>query len=51
MPVERRSQAERRAATMSRVLAATIDCLVDQGYAKTSTRDIAGRAGVTLGAL
>jgi AcrR family transcriptional regulator len=33
------------------VLAATIDCLVDQGYANTSTRDIAGRAGVTLGAL
>jgi AcrR family transcriptional regulator len=33
------------------VLAATIDCLVDRGYANTSTRDIAGRAGVTLGAL
>ncbi|MGV0742921.1 TetR/AcrR family transcriptional regulator [Mycolicibacterium sp. XJ870] len=33
------------------MLAATIDCLVDKGYAHTSTRDIAGRAEVTLGAL
>jgi AcrR family transcriptional regulator len=47
----RRTQAERRATTKSRVLAATIDCLVEQGYANTSTRDIARRAGVTLGAL
>ncbi|MGV0812850.1 TetR/AcrR family transcriptional regulator [Mycolicibacterium boenickei] len=47
----RRTQAERRAATELRLLTATIDCLVDQGYANTSTRDIAGRAGVTLGAL
>lgn len=47
----RRTQAERRAATESRLLAATIECLLEQGYANTSTRDIAGRAGVTLGAL
>jgi AcrR family transcriptional regulator len=33
------------------VLAATIECLVDRGYANTSTRDIAARAGVTVGAL
>jgi AcrR family transcriptional regulator len=33
------------------VLAATIDCLVERGYANTSTRHIAARAGVTLGAL
>ena len=33
------------------MLAATIDCLVERGYANTSTRHIAARAGVTLGAL
>jgi AcrR family transcriptional regulator len=33
------------------VLTATIDCLVERGYANTSTRHIAARAGVTLGAL
>lgn len=51
MSTARRTQAERRAATRSRVLAATIGCLVDKGYANTSTRDIAARAGVTIGAL
>ena len=51
MAAERRTQAERRAATRSRVLDATIDCLVTRGYANTSTRHIAARAGVTLGAL
>ncbi|MHC9292987.1 TetR/AcrR family transcriptional regulator [Mycobacterium sp. LTG2003] len=50
-PELRRTQAERRAETESRLLAATISCLVDRGYANTSTRDIARRAGVTLGAL
>ena len=33
------------------MLDATIDCLVTRGYANTSTRHIAARAGVTLGAL
>jgi AcrR family transcriptional regulator len=33
------------------VLAATIDCLVERGYANTSTRHIAKRADVTVGAL
>jgi AcrR family transcriptional regulator len=51
VPAERRSQAERRAATRARVLAATIECLVERGYANTSTRHIAARADVTLGAL
>jgi AcrR family transcriptional regulator len=49
--VPRQTQAQRRAATKSRVLAATIDCLVELGYANTSTRHIARRAGVTIGAL
>ena len=51
MPDPRRSQAERRADTRAKVLAATIDCLVDQGYAHTSTRHIAKRAGLTVGAV
>lgn len=51
MPPLRRTQAERRAATRSRVLEATIDCVVEYGYADTSTRRIAERAGVTVGAL
>lgn len=49
--MERRTQAERRAAMKERVLAATIDCLVERGYANTSTRHIARRAGVTVGAV
>ena len=49
--LERRTQAERRAATKAKVLEATIDCLVERGYANTSTRHIAKRAGLTLGAL
>ena len=47
----RRTQAERRAAMKGKVLAATIGCLVERGYANTSTRHIARRAGVTVGAV
>jgi AcrR family transcriptional regulator len=47
----RRSQAERRAATRVALLDATVACLVEQGYARTTTRTIAERAGVTPGAL
>ncbi len=48
---ERRTQDERRAATRAALVEATIACLVDRGYANTTTRDIAARAGVTPGAL
>jgi AcrR family transcriptional regulator len=48
---ERRTQAERRTVTRTKVLTATIDCLVEHGYANTSTRHIAKRAGMTVGAL
>lgn len=51
VPPARRTQAERRDATRTRVLNATIDCVVEYGYADTSTRRIAERAGVTIGAL
>jgi AcrR family transcriptional regulator len=47
----RRTQAQRRAATKAKVLEATIECLVERGYANTSTRHIARRAGVTVGAV
>jgi AcrR family transcriptional regulator len=48
---KRRTQAERRAATRTALLDAAIECLVEYGYAKTTTRRIAERAGVTRGAL
>ena len=47
----RRTQAERRAATRAVVLDATIDCLAEEGYAQTTLRRVAERAGVTPGAL
>jgi AcrR family transcriptional regulator len=46
----RRTQAERREATRTALLEATMDCLVEEGYANTTTRRIAERAGVTPGA-
>ncbi len=47
----RRTQAERRAATRTALLEASIRCLVDEGYANTTTRRVAERAGVSPGAL
>lgn len=47
----RRQQSERTAATRKAVLEATLDLLVERGYAGTSTRLAAERAGVSLGAL
>jgi AcrR family transcriptional regulator len=48
---KRRTQAERRAATRTALLDAAIGCLVEEGYAKTTTRGVAQRAGVSAGAL
>lgn len=48
--VKRRTQAERRATTRTALLEATVDCLVDYGYAKVTAAQIAARAGVTRGA-
>jgi AcrR family transcriptional regulator len=45
-----RTQAERRAATRTQLLDATIACLHDLGYAGTTTTEIAERAGVSRGA-
>jgi len=46
----RRTQAERRAATRGALLDATIDVLVDRGYAGLTTTAVCERAGVTRGA-
>jgi AcrR family transcriptional regulator len=49
-PAQRRSQAERSAATRDALLDATIACLVEDGYANTTTSRVAERAGVSRGA-
>jgi AcrR family transcriptional regulator len=49
-PRERRSQAQRSAEMRTRLLDATIDCLVKYGYSGTTTPRIAEMAGVTRGA-
>ena len=50
-PRPRRTQAERREATTGKLVDATIACLAELGYAKTSVSAICGRAGVSQGAL
>ena len=49
-PRVRRTQDERTAETRTRVLDAAIDCLIDEGYAGTTTKRIAERTGVSRGA-
>jgi AcrR family transcriptional regulator len=49
-PRVRRTQRERSAAMQLRVLEATIDCLYEVGYARTTTIEVAARAGVSRGA-
>jgi AcrR family transcriptional regulator len=46
----RRTQAERRATTRAALLDATIESLVEDGYANTTTTKIVERAGVSRGA-
>lgn len=47
---KRRTQEERSAETRGRLLEATIDLLIERGYARLTTADIAKRAGVSNGA-
>ena len=47
----RRTNRERTATTRARVLNATIEQLAEQGYAATTTVEVAERAGVSRGAL
>src|SRR5215468_134533 len=49
-PARRRTQAERSAAMQARLLDAALQCLVDLGYAGTTTTVVAERAGVSRGA-
>src|SRR5437868_11199266 len=49
-PSARRTNAERSAATQTRLLDATIECLVELGWAGTSTTEVVRRAGVSRGA-
>lgn len=46
----RRTQAERSSATRALLLDATIDCLIELGWAATSTTEVVRRAGVSRGA-
>jgi AcrR family transcriptional regulator len=47
----RRTQAERTAETRSRLVEATIDCLIELGYQGTTTLAVCKRAGVSHGSL
>ncbi|HEY6882087.1 MAG TPA: TetR/AcrR family transcriptional regulator [Polyangiales bacterium] len=47
----RRSQRERRDETRQKLLEATLACLGELGYARTTTTEIVQRAGVSQGAL
>jgi AcrR family transcriptional regulator len=46
----RRTQAQRRAATRAALLDATIECVVEDGYAGTTTTRVVERAGMSRGA-
>lgn len=47
----RRTQAERREATIAAVVDATVEALGEVGYARTTTNEIARRAGISQGGL
>src|SRR3954453_17626637 len=49
-PPKRRNQAQRSAATREALLDATLECLVEDGYANTTTTRVAERAGLSRGA-
>src|SRR3954471_20612399 len=46
----RRNQAQRSAATRAALLDATLECLVQDGYANTTTARVSERAGLSRGA-
>src|SRR5205085_11569989 len=48
-PSRRRTQAERRATTRTALLDAAMACLIEEGYANLTTRNVAERAGVSQG--
>jgi AcrR family transcriptional regulator len=50
-PRVRRTQAERTAETRSKLIEATLECLIERGYAGTTTLAVCKRAGVSHGSL
>jgi AcrR family transcriptional regulator len=50
-PTARRTQEQRRAEMQERLLAATLESLREDGYAATTLRAVAARAGVSQGAM
>ncbi len=48
--VRRRKPQARSADTQERILSAALQCLVERGYARTATADVAERAGMSRGA-
>jgi AcrR family transcriptional regulator len=50
-PRGRRSHAERTAETRARIIAAVVDGIAELGLQRTTAQEIAGRAGVTWGAV
>jgi AcrR family transcriptional regulator len=48
---ERRTQSQRTAQTRQALLDATLECLTEAGFARTTTTEVAHRAGLSLGAL
>jgi AcrR family transcriptional regulator len=51
LPVPRRTQAERRAASRRRLLDAAVECLAELGYARTTLPEVLRRAGLSNGAM
>ena len=47
---KRRTQAERSATTRTRLLDAAVECLLELGYGRTTTIEVAKRAGLSRGA-
>lgn len=47
----RQTQADRSAATRSRILEAVVACIEEEGFARTTSQRIARRAGVSVGAV
>ena len=50
MQVERRSHVERSTETKQRLVMATLDCLIEEGYLNATMNRIAERAGMSRGA-
>jgi AcrR family transcriptional regulator len=50
-PRERRTQSEKSLAMRERLLAATVECLVELGYSRTTTIEVIERAQVSRGAM